>query len=462
MRHRLEQVPVVIMESHEEMARDVAGRIASVIRDRNAKGKKAVLGLATGSTPIGVYRELVRQHREEGLDFSETITFNLDEYFPMEPDSPHSYARFMWENLFEDINIPPENVHIPDGTVPRDDLEEYFADYEAQIEAAGGVDFQLLGIGRSGHIGFNEPGSPREARTHLVFLDTITRADAASDFFGEENVPLEAVTMGVASILDAREVVLLATGEHKAHVVKRAVEGPVHPDVAATYLQEHPNATMYLDPAAAAELTRVATPWLLAEVEWNRDLENRAVIWLSERVGKSVLRLSTRDYRDNHLSSLVARYGSAGPLNGAVFNRLISKIRGKRKLPTGRKVVVFSPHPDDDVISMGGILRKLADNRNQVTVAYQTSGNIAVFDHEVRRYLDFVERGEAALGEFDKGPITLNRAGECGSGEWKRSLSQPALLPDGESAERSHHRSGRGDHPGPVGGARARSGLRGR
>jgi glucosamine-6-phosphate deaminase len=398
MQDSREKVPVVVVDSHEDMAWAIAARIAKIIRDRNAEGKNAVLGLATGSTPIGVYRELIRLHREEGLDFSRVVTFNLDEYYPMRPDSPQSYVRFMWENFLQDIDIPPENVHIPDGTVPREELDRYCAGYEKEIEAAGGIDFQLLGVGRSGHIGFNEPGSPRDSRTHLVFLDTITRADAASDFFGEENVPLEAITMGVASILDAREVALLATGEHKAPVVKRAVEGEVHPDVAATYLQEHPRATIYLDPAAAADLTRVATPWLRGELRWTPSLEMEAVIWLSQQVGKSILRLSTRDYRDNHLSSLVARYASAGPLNGEVFNRLISKIRGKSKLPAGKGILVFSPHPDDDVISMGGILRKLANNQNQILVAYQTSGNIAVFDHEVRRYLDFVERGEAALG----------------------------------------------------------------
>jgi glucosamine-6-phosphate deaminase len=338
MHSRREQVPVIILDTHEDMALAVAGRIAAIIRERNAEGRNAVLGLATGSTPIGVYRELIRLHREEGLDFSRVVTFNLDEYYPMRPDSPHSYVRFMWENFFQGINIPPENVHIPDGTVPQKELDRYCAEYEEKIKAAGGIDFLLLGIGRSGHIGFNEPGSPRESRTHLVFLDTITRADAASDFFGEDNVPLEALTMGVASILDAREVVLLATGEHKAPVVKRAVEGEIHPDVAATYLQEHPRATIYLDPAAAAELTRVATPWLLGEVDWTAPLETEAVIWLSQQVGKSILRLSTRDYRDNHLSSLVARHGSAGPLNGEVFNRLISKIRGRSKLPVGKRI----------------------------------------------------------------------------------------------------------------------------
>jgi len=398
MLERNEKVRVVLMEDHDSIARAVAGRIATVIRERNGQGLNAVLGLATGSTPIGVYRELIRLHGEEGLDFSRVMTFNLDEYYPMEPDSPHSYGRFMRENLFHALGIPPENVHFPDGTVPRKEMDLHCQQYEEAIRAAGGMDFLLLGIGRSGHIGFNEPGTSRESRTHLVFLDSITRADAASDFFGEENVPLEAVTMGIATILDAREIALLALGEHKAAVIRRAVEGGIHPDVAATYLQAHPEATVYVDPPAGAALTRVATPWLLGEVEWTPIRETDAVIWLSQQVGQSILRLSTKDYRDNRLSSLLARYGSAGPLNGEVFNRLISKIRGKSKLPVGRKVLVFSPHPDDDVISMGGILRKLVENENQVTVAYQTSGNIAVFDHDVRRYLDFMERGEGVLG----------------------------------------------------------------
>jgi glucosamine-6-phosphate deaminase len=398
MLEKREKVRVVLMEDHDSIARAVAGRIATVIRERNGQGLNAVLGLATGSTPIGVYRELIRLHGEEGLDFSRVMTFNLDEYYPMEPDSPHSYGRFMWENLFHALGIPPENVHFPDGTVPREEMDLHCQQYEEAIRAAGGMDFLLLGIGRSGHIGFNEPGTSRESRTHLVFLDSITRADAASDFFGEENVPLEAVTMGIATILDAREIALLALGEHKAAVIRRAVEGGIHPDVAATYLQAHPEATVYVDPPAGAALTRVATPWLLGEVEWTPRRETDAVIWLSQQVGQSILRLSTKDYRDNRLSSLLARYGSAGPLNGEVFNRLISKIRGKSKLPVGRKVLVFSPHPDDDVISMGGILRKLVENENQVTVAYQTSGNIAVFDHDVRRYLDFMERGEGVLG----------------------------------------------------------------
>jgi glucosamine-6-phosphate deaminase len=386
-----ERVPVVIVE-YEEIARTIAKRISEIIGERRAAGGHAVLGLATGSTPIGIYRELIKMHREEGLDFSDVVTFNLDEYYPMEPQSIHSYVRYMRENLFNHINVKPANIHIPRGDVPRDDVDDECDAYEAAIKAAGGIDLQILGIGKTGHIGFNEPGSGVDSRTRRISLDTVTRRDAAGDFFGEDNVPTEAITMGVATIMEAREIALVATGEHKAAIIRRAVEGEPDPDVAATYLQQHPNAVFYVDPAAAAELTRVRTPWVIGEVKWTREMEIEAVIWLSEITEKSVLKLDETDYREHHLSSLLAKYGKAGPLNGAVFNALIAKIRGRSKLPAGKRVVIFSPHPDDDVISMGGMLNKLFQNKNDIIVAYQTSGNIAVFDHEVRRYADFLRR----------------------------------------------------------------------
>jgi glucosamine-6-phosphate deaminase len=387
-----ERVPVVVVEQYDDIARLVASRIATLIRTKRAAGEKTVLGLATGSTPIGVYRELIRMHKENGLDFSDVVTFNLDEYYPMSPNSIHSYHRFMWENLFNHININKDNVHIPRGDIPREEVEAAAQAYETEIRKAGGIDYQILGIGKTGHVGFNEPGSGRESRTRLVALDTITRRDAAADFFGEENVPTEAITMGVATIMDAREVALISTGEHKAPIIRRAVEGDINPDVAATYLQEHRNATFYVDGPSAAELTRIKTPWVVGEVRWTPRMEMQAVIWLSQMTGKSVLKLDDNDYRDHHLSALLARHGQAGPLNGEVFNTLISKIRGKSKLPRDKRIIVFSPHPDDDVISMGGILNKLHQNENDIIVAYQTSGNIAVFDHEVRKYLDFLQR----------------------------------------------------------------------
>ncbi|MDQ3242196.1 MAG: glucosamine-6-phosphate deaminase, partial [Gemmatimonadota bacterium] len=298
-----ERVPVVIAE-YDEIAKRVARRIADVIAERRTAGSRAVLGLATGSTPIGIYRELIRMHREEGLDFSDVVTFNLDEYYPMRADSIHSYNRYMWENLFEHINIRPENVHIPRGDAPREQLNAETGAYETAISDAGGIDLQILGIGKTGHIGFNEPGSGIESRTRAIALDTITRRDAAADFFGEDNVPTEAITMGVATIMEAREIALIATGEHKAAIVRRAVEDEPDPDVAATYLQHHRNAVFYVDPAAGAELTRVRTPWIVGEVEWTRDLEIAAVIWLSGVTSKSILKLDNLDYRENHLSSL--------------------------------------------------------------------------------------------------------------------------------------------------------------
>jgi glucosamine-6-phosphate deaminase len=387
-----ERIRTVVVEDHDEIARLVADRVAALIRARTAEGRPTVLGLATGSTPLGVYRELIRMHRAEGLSFATVVTFNLDEYYPMQPDSIHSYRRFMWDNLFSQVDIPPAQVHIPDGSVAPDRVCAMAAAYEQAIADAGGIDFQLLGIGMTGHIGFNEPGSGADSRTRRVILDRVTRRAAAADFFGVENVPREAVTMGIATILGAREIALLATGEHKAAIIRRAVEGPVDLEVAATFLQRHPHATVYADRAAASALTRLATPWLVEEVAWTPELAVRAVVWLSRRVNRAILKLTQQDYADHGLSSLVARHGSPGAVNGTVFNALGAKIRGRSKLPTGQRVICFSPHPDDDVISMGGMLGKLVENRNDVVVAYMTSGNIAVFDHDVRRYVDFLER----------------------------------------------------------------------
>ncbi|MBW3552503.1 MAG: glucosamine-6-phosphate deaminase [Gemmatimonadetes bacterium] len=389
-----EKIDVVVFEEYDEIARHVAARIAELVRSRADAGKNVVLGLATGSTPIGVYRELIRMHREEGLSFRNVVTFNLDEYFPMDPESIHSYHRFMRENLFDQIDMPDSNVHLPRGDIPRSDLEAHTAAYEQAIRDAGGIDFQILGIGKTGHVGFNEPGSGRDSRTRAIHLDTITRKDAAADFFGEENVPVEAVTMGVATIMEAREIALIATGEHKAAIVRRAVEGDISPDVAATYLQEHPNTTFYVDAAAAQELTRVKAPWLIREVEWNDDLTLRAVVWLAKKSGHAILRLSAADYHEHHLASLLAQQQSVDVLNLSTFARLEARVRDNPRLPMEQPVIVFSPHPDDDVISMGGMLRKLNENRNDLTVAYMTSGNIAVFDYEVRRYLDFIQRFE--------------------------------------------------------------------
>ena len=344
-------------------------------------------------------------HRDEELSFANVVTFNLDEYYPMPKDSIHSYHRFMWENFFSHVDIDPRTCTSRRATCRATRSTRRRRSTRPTSVAPAGSTFRSSASARPGHIGFNEPGSGAESRTRLVTLDAVTRLDAAADFFGEEYVPREAITMGVATILEAREIAILATGEHKAAIVKRAVEGEIDVEVAATFLQRHPNTTCYLDRPAAAELTRIKTPWLLDEVEWTEPLMVRAVIWLAEQTGKAILKLTMRDYADHRMSSLVAKYGTPGAVNGTVFNILGAKIRGRSKLPTKCKIICFSPHPDDDVISMGGILRKLVENENDITVAYMTSGNIAVFDHDVRRYVDFLER-LAAEGMIDGERVT--------------------------------------------------------
>jgi glucosamine-6-phosphate deaminase len=385
------KVPTLVFPTSVQAARHVALMIESLIRQNNSAGRPTVLGLPTGSTPVGLYRELIRLHREAGLDFSRVVTFNLDEYFPMRPDDPQSYRRWMQETFFRHVNIPPGNINVPDGTITAEDAEDYCARYEQKIRRAGGIDLQVLGIGRTGHIGFNEPGSTRHSRTRLVTLDPVTRRDASSSFFGEENVPQWALTMGVGTILDARKIVLMSFGEHKAGVVQRAVEGPVTDAVAASFLQEHPDATFLLDHAAAGALGAVARPWTIGPIEWTPALIRKAVIWLSLNVKKALLKLSDDDFREHELYELLREHGPANALGRRVFDDLMATLCTKPCGERTDKVLIFSPHPDDDVISMGGSLIRLVDQGHEVHIAYMTSGNIAVFDHDAWRYTDFVD-----------------------------------------------------------------------
>ncbi len=400
---KFEKINTLIHDSSEAASFYVATEIANLIKQRQKQGKHVVLGLATGSTPTKMYEYLVKFHQEDGLSFKNVITFNLDEYFPMEPDSIHSYVRFMNEHLFDHIDIKKSNVHIPDGTLDREDVREFCLDYERKIEEAGGIDIQVLGIGRTGHIGFNEPGSSINSVTRIVRLDRVTRLDAASDFFGLENVPIKAITMGVGSIMAAKRIILMAWGEGKAGIVNQAVEGAIRESVPATFLQNHPNCDFIIDHAAASALTRVKTPWLVTECDWNENLIKRATIWLSEELDKAVLKLTNEDYNEYGMGNLIAEIGSAEHINLRVFNQLQRTITGwpggkpnaddsqrpERKDPYPKTSLIFSPHPDDDVISMGGTLLRLVDQGHEVHVAYQTSGNIAVFDDEVIRFLDF-------------------------------------------------------------------------
>jgi glucosamine-6-phosphate deaminase len=385
------KVPALVFPTSVQASRHVALMIESLIRQNNSAGRPTVLGLPTGSTPVGLYRELIRLHNEAGLDFSRVITFNLDEYFPMRPDDPQSYRRWMQETFFSRVNIPPQNINVPDGTIAPEEAEDYCARYEQKIRRSGGIDLQVLGIGRTGHIGFNEPGSTRHSRTRLVTLDPVTRRDAASVFFGEENVPQWALTMGVGTILDARKIVLMSFGEHKAAVVQRAAEGVVTDAVAASFLQEHPDATFLLDHAAAGALAAVARPWTIGPIVWTPALIRKAVIWLSLNVKKALLKLSDDDFRDHELYELLREHGPANALGRRVFDDLMATLCTRPCGDTLETVLIFSPHPDDDVISMGGTLNRLVAQGHKVHVAYMTSGNIAVFDHDAWRYTDFVE-----------------------------------------------------------------------
>ena len=384
------RIPCFGFESNEDVARHVARIIANTVRERNSFGQQAVLGLPSGSTPVGVYRELVRMHRDEGLDLSRVVTFNLDEYYGLRADRLQSYRRWMCETFFDHVNIARENIHILDGAVAAEEVEEHCRRFEEAIRRAGGIDLMLLGIGRNGHIGFNEPFCERNSRTRLVTLDPVTRKDAAGDFFHEENVPMQALTMGIGTIFAARKIILMAFGEHKAQITREAVEGPVTDRVPASFLQDHPDASVLVDSAAAAELTGVATPWILGRVEWTDALIKRAVLWLCGQTGKALLKLDGEDFRQHNLHQLLRDHGPSQKVAHRVFKWMMDTIEYK---PAGRKpqrVLIFSPHPDDDVISMGGTVIRLLEDEHEVHVAYMTSGNIAVFDHDALRVADLV------------------------------------------------------------------------
>ncbi|HEV3082749.1 MAG TPA: glucosamine-6-phosphate deaminase, partial [Gemmataceae bacterium] len=343
------RIPTLVFSTSAHASRQVAVMVESLIRQKNSAGQHTVLGLPTGSTPVGVYRELIRMHKESGLDFSRVITFNLDEYFGVTPDDMHSYRRWMQETFFNHVNLKPENIHVPDGTIRAEDAAEYCADYEDRIRRAGGIDLQLLGIGRTGHVGFNEPGSTRHSRTRLATLDPVTRRDAAGDFYGEENVPQQALTMGVGTILEAHKIVLMAFGEHKAQIVQRAAEGDMTDAIAASFLQRHPDTTFILDQAAAGGLTAIRSPWVVGPVEWTPSLIRRAVIWLALKVGKALLKLSDDDFREHELYELLREHGPAERLGRRVFDEMMKTICTHPAGTEPRPVLVFSPHPDDDV-----------------------------------------------------------------------------------------------------------------
>ena len=399
----LEKIQVKIFPTPTDGSAFVAQIIADLIKQKEKEGKKCVIGLATGSTPKTLYAHLVRMHKEEGLSFKNVITFNLDQYYPMDKDALQSYHYFMRKNLFEHTDINPANYHLPDGMIAKDKVKEHCLDYEKQIEAAGGLDLQILGIGNNGHIGFNEPGSGIYSKTRLITLDNSTRLANAYEFGNMSEVPRMAITMGISTILKSKKIILMAWGQTKAPVIQKATELDDTEDIPASLLQNHDDCTFIVDETAASELTRFKSPWLTGECEWTPIMVRRAVTNLALKIKKPVLSLTNEDYNDNGLNDLLTEKGNAYEINLDVYYMLRDSITGwpggklnssnhkhpERSEPFPKKVVLFSPHPDDDIISMGGTFMRLHDQGHEVHVAYQSSGNIAVTDEFVTRFIDF-------------------------------------------------------------------------
>lgn len=436
-----EKIPVAIHATPKDGSRAVAAAIAALIREKQSKGEKCVLGLATGSTPISMYAELVRLHREEGLSFQNVVTFNLDEYYPIDNDAWQSYNRFMHRNLFDHVDIDPANINIPNGEIAKEDVKKHCAEYEERIDRAGGIDLQVLGIGNNGHIGFNEPGSAIYSKTRLITLDNSTRIANSHEFRNISEVPRLAITMGISTIMKARKVILMAWGM-KAAIVQKAVEGPVTDQIPASLLQDHNDCQFVLDEVAAAELTRNKSPWLTGDCEWTPKMIRKAVVNMSLKTGKPVLSLTTSDYNDNGLSDLLVEKGDAYEINLQVYYMLRDSITGwpggkpnavipahpERSTPYPKKCLIFSPHPDDDIISMGGTFMRLHDQGHEVHVAYQTSGNIAVTDEFVTRFIDFAVGFEEISGSDNtKSKSILAEAQQFIAGKKKNDLDTPMI-----------------------------------
>lgn len=399
---KFEKIHTEVFEDSAAASKIVAHEIAALIRYKTEKNEKCILGLATGSSPIKVYDELIRLHKEENLSFKNVVSFNLDEYYGLDKEDVQSYVYFMHHHLFDHVDILPENVNIPNGKLAYDEVAASCMRYEEKIESYGGLDFQLLGIGRTGHIGFNEPGSKISSTTRMITLDYLTRSDNAFAFNSMSEVPKKAVTMGVGTIMKAKRIVVLAWGYMKAEIIDKTIEGEMSSEVPATFLQEHEDVSFIIDDAAASALTRFETPWVVGDCEWTEDMIRRAIVWLSQKTNKPILKLSDRDYNDNGMSDLIGENG-AYELNIKMFNHFQHTITGwpggkpkaddsnrpERANPAKKRVIIFSPHPDDDVISMGGTFLRLVDQGHEVHVAYQTSGNIAVADHDAYRFAEF-------------------------------------------------------------------------
>ena len=400
---RLEKVPTTIYESMEEGSFAVAKEIAAQIRKKQEAGQKFVLALPGGRSPESVYKELVRMHKEEQLSFRHVIVFVEYEFYPLSSSTSGVVNRLKAE-LFDQVDILPENIYYPDGRMPKDAILEFCAQYEEKIQQVGGIDCMLLGIGSNSNIMFNSAGTLQSSRTRMVLLEGASRKEAAATFASTDNVPAGIITMGISTMLKARSVILMAWGDEKAAIMKETIEGKISDGTPSTYLQIHQNAKAIVDLSATYSLTRISHPWLVTSCEWDNKLIRRAIVWLCQKTGKPILKLTNKDYSENGLGELLALYGSAYNVNIKIFNDIQHTITGwpggkpnaddtdrpERATPYPKRVLIFSPHPDDDVISMGGTFRRLCDQHHDVHVAYQTSGNIAVGDEEVVRYCEYL------------------------------------------------------------------------
>ena len=429
-RERFEKVRTLVHPSSERASAALAAEVAALIRERSEAGQDTVLGLATGSTPVPFYRELIRLHREEGLSFRRVTTFNLDEYYGLPRDHPESYFRFMRDQLFDHVDLDPARIHIPDGTVPMESVYDHCLDYERRIIESGGLDLQILGIGRTGHIGFNEPGSSDDSITRMITLDRVTRQDAAADFMGVANVPRSAITMGVGTILEAKRLVLMAWGANKAAIVREAVEGRVTDQVSASFLQNHGNATFLVDEAAASNLTRFRFPWLVGPVSWDDPMKKRAVVWLARKLDKPILKLVDEDYNENGAGGLLASTSEAAyEVNIDIFNRVQHTITGwpggkpgvddsrrpERSQPFPKRILVLSPEPADAFVGMGGTLARLREQGHEVKLVFQTSGNLRVAD----------------VAALNFARVVLEMAGTSDSPEWKGQTTYARSIVEG-------------------------------
>ena len=401
---RFEKVPTDIFPTIEEGAVDIANQLEADIKKREQEGRKVVMGVGSGSSLTPIFQELIRRHEAGRLSFGNVVVFNAYEYFPLNAENVNRSINQLKERFLNHVDIEAENIFTPDGTLAQDDVQEHCRQYEQHIKEQGGLDVILLGIGRMGNIATNEPGSSITSASRLILIDETAREEMKMSFGSQETVPPCSITMGVSTILSARRIFLTAWGEEKADIIKKTVEGKVSDTVPASFLQTHNDAHVVIDLSAAAKLTRIQHPWLVASCKWTDKLVRSALVWLCQVTGKPILKLTNKDYNENGLSELLALYGSAYNANIKIFNDLQHTITGwpggkpdaddtyrpERARPFPKRVIVFSPHPDDDVISMGGTLRRLVQQGHDVHVAYETSGNIAVGDEEVVRFMHFI------------------------------------------------------------------------